>query len=155
MQETVDEETVEEPKQPFDEVKDEKNSGYQSQTRRKLAEEEDLMEEPPLPGVTSDEQTRKDARLRLPRPARAAIRRIHMQFGHVKKGPFMEILKATKWPPKYLEATKHYRCKNFEYTEKRPFQHNNVSMPRPYVFNHTTGMDINFVTMTMVTCICS
>ena len=89
------------------------------------------MEELPLPGVTSDERERKAAWLRLPRPARAAFRRIHMHFGHVKKGPFMEILKATKCPAEYLEAAKHFRCEDCEYTEKIQFQHNKVSMPGP------------------------
>ena len=77
-------------------------------TREKLAEEEEIAEGLPLPGVTSDERTRKDAWLRLPRPATAAIRRMHMQFGHVKKGPLMEFSKATKCPPEYLEAVKHF-----------------------------------------------
>ena len=108
-----------------------------------MAEEEEMMEELPLPGVTSDERTRKVAWLRLLRPARAAIR-MHMQFGHVKKAPFMQILKATKCPPEYLEAANHFRCKDCEYAEKLPFQHNKVSMPRPYEFNHALGMDINF-----------
>ena len=93
------------------------------------------MEELPLPGVTSDAGTREDAWLRLSRPARAAIRRMHMQLGHVTKAPFVQILKATKCPPEYLEAAKHIRCTDCEYTEKLPFQHNKVSMPRPYEFS--------------------
>ena len=80
----------------------------------------------------------------VPRAARAEIRRMHMQFGHVKKAPFMEILKAAKCPPEYLEAAQHFRCKGCEYASKLPFQTNKVSMPRPYEFNHTIGMDVYY-----------
>ena len=31
-----------------------------------------------------------------------------------------------------------------EYASKLPFQTNKVSMPRPYEFNHTVGMDVNY-----------
>ena len=103
------------------------------------------MEERPFPGVTSDEKIRKAAWLRLPRPARSAIIRMHIQFGHVKTGAFMEILKAAKCPAEYLEAAIHFRCKDCDYTERIPFQHNKVSVPRPYEFNHTIGIDVNFL----------
>ena len=103
------------------------------------------MEELPLPGVTTDERERKTAWLKLPRAARAAIRRMHMQFGHVKKAPFMEILKAAKCPPEYMEAAKHFRCKDCEYASKLPTQTAKVSLPRPYEFNHTIGMDVNYI----------
>ena len=54
-----------------------------------------------------------------------------------------EILKATKCPPECLKAASHFRCKDCEYTEKKPFQHNKVSMPMPYIFNHTIGKDVD------------
>ena len=67
-----------------------------------------------------------------------------MQFGHVKKAPFMEILKAAKCPPEYLEAAQHFRCKDCEFAKKLAFQRNKVPMPRPYEFNRTLGMDVNY-----------
>ena len=120
----------------FDETKEDADLGDSTQTRAKLAEEEEVTEEPALPGATSDERARMDARLRLPRPARAAMRRMHIQFGHVKKGRFMEILKATKCPAEYLGAGKHFRCEGCDYMEKIPFptsQGVNAKTSRPQV----------------------
>ena len=144
MQETVDEGESHEQKKDFDGIEGDKDVGVESQTRQKLADEEEMVDELPLPGVTSDERDRKTAWLKLPRAARAAIRRMHMQFGHVKEAPFMETLKAAKCPPEYLEAARHFRCNDCEYANKLPLQTNKVSMPRPYEFNHTVGMDVNY-----------
>ena len=94
MQDSVDEEEQKDltnRRKISMELKAIEDVGVESQTRQKLADEEEMMEELPLPGVTSDERERKTAWLKLPRAARAAIRRMHMQFGHVKKAPFMEI----------------------------------------------------------------
>ena len=88
MQESQDEEAsvgIE----TFDDVTTEEDEGGQS--RDMMAQEEGLLEEVPLPGLTSGEKARKDAWLRLPRAGRAAIRRMHQQFGHVPKGPFIAI----------------------------------------------------------------
>ena len=146
MRESQEEEpqpSIDTPSATFDDIATEEDLG--DSTREKMIVEEEMMEEIPLPGSSKDEKARKTSWLRLPRAARAAIRRMHMQFGHVKKGPFMEILKAAKCPAEYLEAAKHFRCKGCEYTERIPFQHNKVSMLRPCEFNHTIGIDVNFL----------
>ena len=57
----------------------------------------------------------------------------------------MEILKAAKCPPEYLHAAKHFRCKDCEYASKLPSQTSKVSLPRQYEFNHTIGMDVNYI----------
>lgn len=102
MRTTVDEEKsqeAEESTELFDGIEEDRDLESQYHTGSKLGEEEGMTEELPLPGATSYKRARKAAWLRLPRAARAAIRRMHMHFGHVKNAPFLEILKATKCPP--------------------------------------------------------
>ena len=53
-----------------------------------------MLEEMPLPGRTESEAERKKTWLALPRPARAAIRRMHNQFGPKLNEPLFEIRKS-------------------------------------------------------------
>ena len=83
--------------------------------------------------------------LQLPRPARAATRRMHNQFGHKLKGPLIEILKMAKCPKEYIDAAKYLRCPDCEKKLKLPKQTSKVGLPPPYVFNHTLGLDVNYL----------
>ena len=102
------EEALEEDHEPLDSIVDDEDIGDDS--TEAMIQEKSLLEEMPLPGRTLDEAARKREWLKLPRPARAAIRRMHMQFGHCLKGPLIEILKATKAPDEYIRAAKHFKC---------------------------------------------
>lgn len=64
----------------------------------------ELLEEMPLPETNLDERAWKEQWLKLPRTARAAIRKMHEQFGHCRKGPLIEILRASKSPEEYIDA---------------------------------------------------
>eukprot|EP00973_Karenia_brevis_P064647 8981399-Karenia_brevis.AAC.1 len=55
-----------------------------------LIQEREMLEEVPLPGNATDEAKRKSEWLKLPRAARAAVRRLHNRFGHPLKEPLIE-----------------------------------------------------------------
>ena len=57
-------------------------------TQELLVQESELLEGVPLPGRTKNEAERKHEWLKLPRPARAAMRRLHTQFGNCLEEPF-------------------------------------------------------------------
>eukprot|EP00973_Karenia_brevis_P082436 11426278-Karenia_brevis.AAC.1 len=59
----------------FDAVVDDEDMGDESE--EVLVQEREMLEEVPLPGNTTDEAKRKSEWLKLPRAARAAIRRLH------------------------------------------------------------------------------
>ena len=79
-----------------------------------------MLEEMPLPGRSAQEAERKKTWFALPRPARAAIRRLHNQFGHKPKEPLIEVLRAARCPDEYIEAAKHFRCPDCERNVKPP-----------------------------------
>ena len=129
---------------PFDEIVDDEDIG--NDTAELLVQEREMMEEMPLPGRSQDERERKAEWLKLPRPARAAIRRLHNQFGHKPKEPLIEILKAAKCPEEYIRAAKYFRCTDCDLNAKLPKQTQKAAMPQPYVFNKTVGVDVNYLT---------
>ena len=100
-----------------------------------------MMEELPLPVRTQDETARKVEWLKLPRPARAAIRRLHNQFGHKPKET-LEILKASKCPEEYIRAAQYFRCTDCDLNAKLPKMTNKTAMPQPCVFNRVLGVDV-------------
>eukprot|EP00973_Karenia_brevis_P092474 12412583-Karenia_brevis.AAC.1 len=59
----------------FDAIADDEDIG--DDTEDVLIQEREILEEIPLPGNTTDEAKRKSEWLKLPRAARAAIRRLH------------------------------------------------------------------------------
>ena len=95
----------------------------------------------PLPGVPDDEKERRRAWTKVPKRVRAAIRRIHEQFGHVPTTVLVALVKAAKLPTEYQEAAKCYKCTPCT-LHKPPAQTHKVSLPKPYVFNHTVGIDV-------------
>ena len=110
-----------------------------------LANERSMLEEIPLPGTPIGEAARKIEWLKIPRPARAAIRRLHNQFGHCPKTVLVEILKNSKADESFIRAAKHFSCDDCSVTQKLPKQTSKVSVPKPYEFNHTVGVDVNTV----------
>jgi hypothetical protein len=127
----------------FDEVVDDEDVG--DDAAEILQQEQEMLEELPLPGTPEHEKDRRRKWLTLPGSARAAIRRMRTQFGHCPKAPLCEILKAAKCPQEYLDSCKYFRCESCERTQHLPKQTREVALPKPYVFNRTVGIDINFV----------
>ena len=108
-------------------------------------QEKAMLEEIPLPGTPLQEQARRQLWLKLPRIARTAIRRMHTQFGHVPNAVLKDLLRAAKCPDEYVQACEHFKCDHCTRTKKLPKQTSKVSMPKPYVFNHSLGIDVNFI----------
>ena len=56
-----------------------------------------------------------------------------------------EVLKGAKADSKIIEGAKYFKCEDCTRTAKEPKQTNNVSLPKPFEFNHTIGIDINYL----------
>ncbi len=66
------------------------------------AKEEELLEQIPLPGAPTEESARRKKWIGIPRRARAAIRRMHRDWGHVPRSVLKMILETSK---KQVEST--------------------------------------------------
>ena len=106
-----------------------------------LLREEELLEGMPLPGVPGHEKTRRETWLKIPRRARAAIRKMHREWGHVSKTMLRKMLKAAKAPQEYLDAVDCRLCSDCAVDAPKA-QTSKVGPPRPYEFNHTVGVDV-------------
>ena len=141
LQEEIEEENEADPevRAIFDSIECEEDIG--DDNAEALIQEAEMLEEVPLPGRTQQELERKREWLKLPRSARASIRRMHNQFGHCLKEPLIAILRAAKVPDSYVRAAKHFRCVECERVRNLPKQTNKVAMPQPYIFNEQLGVD--------------
>jgi hypothetical protein len=149
----IAEETAEENSHPesgvnqntdfFDEIVQDEDIG--NDTEELLVQEREILEEMPLPGIPKDEADRKKMWLKLPRAARAAIRRLHNMFGHKPKEPLIELMKAARCPEDYIKAARFFRCPDCDRTKHLPYQTSKASLPPPYEFNHSIGIDINYL----------
>ena len=110
---------------PLDAVENQDHFGYTGDEL--LAMERSILEEIPLPGTPKDEANRRKEWLKLPRVARAAIRRLHATFGHVPNTVLIEILRNAKADERYIQAAKHFRCDDCAITTKLPKQTKKVS----------------------------
>ncbi len=73
--------------------------------------------------------------------ARAAIRRMHRQFGHLATSVLCQILRAARAPPDYIMAARHLKCDGCE-EHKPKAQSSKVALPKDYVFNREIGVDV-------------
>ena len=85
--ENLEEDQLERGNETFDAILDDEVIGIDAEIQ---AQEHEILEEIPLPGMPTTEAERKQQRLQLPRPARVAIRRLHNQFGHKTKEGLIE-----------------------------------------------------------------
>ena len=104
-----------------------------------------MLEELSFPGAPLNEAQRRKEWLKIPRAARAAIRRLHSQFGHCPKETLRDILKGAKADSMLIQACKHFKCEDCETTKSLPRQTHKVSLPKPSEFNHTIGIDVNYL----------
>ena len=82
--------------------------------------EQQLLDEMPLPGFPKDEADRRKQWSKIPRVARAAIRRLHTLFGHSSKGVLREIWKDAKADASYVNACMYFKCEDSARTEQPP-----------------------------------
>ena len=104
-------------------------------------EEEQMLDEIPLPALPTDEADRRQKWLQLPRTTRNAIRRLHRQFGHCPNRVLTEILKASGASQEYIQAARLVRCQGCEHEKPKP-QSAKTTLPRSQAFNTSVGVDI-------------
>ena len=102
--------------------------------------ENNLLDAMPLPGTPVDEAERRRSWIALPLRERAAIRRMHRQFGHPSSTVVVQILRA-RAPPEYIQACLHFRCDACE-DDKPKQQSTKVALPKDYVFGRNLGIDV-------------
>ena len=64
---------------------DEENISLPEGIEEAILKDEEMLEEMPLPGVPGHEKSRRARWLKIPRRARAAIRKMHKEWGHLNK----------------------------------------------------------------------
>jgi len=106
-------------------------------------QETEHLEEIPVPHQGQSEAERKKIWLTLPRNARAALRKIHHEFGHAPHKLVRSVLKAAKYPQEWIDKVEHMRCIHCEVTAK-PKQRSKVAVPKvdSYEFNKTIAVDV-------------
>ena len=76
-----------------------------------LRKERDMLDTMPLPHVTDKEDRRRSEWSKYSQNVRAAIRRMHAQFGHCPRDTLIQILRAAKVNPETIAAARVFRCK--------------------------------------------
>ena len=97
-----------------------------------------------FPGVPDTEQARRRAWLKIPRVARAAIRRLHVDFGHQTKAVMLQILNGRKSAAELIEGCKAFKrpdCSEIENSSKVA----KIKAPSMYSFNHEVVCDAWFI----------
>ena len=93
--------------------------------------EKDLLDAMPLPCTPVDEAERRRAWIAPPLRVRTATRRMHRQFGHPSSTVLVQILRAARARPEYIQACRHFRCDACE--DNKP----NINLPN-WRFRKTT-----------------
>ena len=94
-----------------------------------------------LVGTPVDEAERRRAWIALPLRVRTAIRRMHRQFGHPSSTVLVQILRAARAPPEYIQACRHFRCDACQ-INKPKHQSTKVALPKDYIFGRNLGIDV-------------
>lgn len=105
-------------------------------------ERQEVQEERPL--LQAEEMTQEQERrrkwLKVPRPTRLALRRLHNMTGHGPPTSMMMLLRTAQASPAVIEACKHFACETCRRTQK--VQHPNITkMPNKPVFNYEVSID--------------
>ena len=96
-----------------------------------------------LDGFPEHEQQRREAWLRLPREARASLRRLHTMIGHKPKAVMVQILRGARADPNLIEGTKFFKCDVCE-ANANAKRKSAVAAPPLYQFNHEVSVDVFF-----------
>jgi len=95
-------------------------------------QEQAMLDELVLHGFPKDEQERRSKWAKLPRKARAAIRRLHNMLGHKPKTVMLQILRGARAAPEYIEAVKLMKCDACTETEDPKRLRDNLSHGRTH-----------------------
>ena len=63
------------------------------------------------------------------------------RFGHLPQNALIQLLRAARASPEYIEAARRHRCEACDVSKDKP-QTEKVAMPKPYVFNYEAGFDV-------------
>ena len=129
------------PDEAEDEETTHRQMRSQEEAERIFDQEEQMLEEIPLPNLPRDEKERREQWMSLPRATRLAVRKMHRQFGHVSPRVLLEILRASGAKSEFLKAARTLRCEGCDAHKPKP-QTQKVGMPRTFEFNNTIGVDI-------------
>ena len=66
---------------------------------------------------------------------------MHLQFGHPSSTVLVQILRAGRALPEYIQACRHFRCDACE-GNKSKHQSTKVALPKDYVFGRNLGIDV-------------
>ena len=104
---------------------------------------QELMEEQPPPTESAEmarEQDRRARWLKIPRPTRLALRRLHNMTGHSPVSGMMQLLRTACASPSIIEACKHFACESCRKHMKieKP---NVTKIPGKPTFNHEVSLD--------------
>ena len=109
--------------------------------RKAIDREADFLDAMPLPGTSVDEAGRRRAWTALPLRVRTAVRRRHRQFGHPSPTVLVQVLRAARARPEYIQACRHFRCDACEDNRPKP-QSTMVALPKDCVFGRHLGIDV-------------
>ena len=103
---------------------------------------QELLEETSIsPGEEmAQEQERKAKWLRIPRPTRLALRRLHNMTGHSSTASMIQLLRTAHASGPVLEACRHFACESCRKRQatQRP---NTTKMPSKSAFNYELSLD--------------
>ena len=102
-------------------------------------ERQELMEENPPPTEFAEmerEQERRIRWLKIPRPTRLALRRLHNMTGHSPVSNMVQLLRTACATPTVIEACKHFACESC-----RKHMKVKKKMPGKPVFNYEVSLD--------------
>ena len=106
-----------------------------------VRQEEEMLENIPLPGTPTEEAERRKEWLKIPIRVRTAIRRLHIEFGHCPKSVLVPLLRAGGMSKEHIRAAQLYKCAACQNTAQQP-QSKKVSLPKPYELNEIAGIDV-------------
>ena len=66
---------------------------------------------------------------------------MHRQFGHQSSTVLVQILRAARAPPEYIQACRHFRCDAGE-DNKPKHKSTKVALPKDYAFGRNLGIDV-------------
>ena len=97
-----------------------------------------------FPRVPDKEAERRKAWLKIPRVARAALRRLHVALGHQPKAVMLQILKGRRSASELIEGCKLFKCPHCEEIANSS-KVAKTKAPSMYSFNHEVVADAWFI----------
>ena len=103
---------------------------------------QEQLEESPL-AADQEMELERDRRhkwLKLPRPTRLALRRLHTMTGHSSPASMVQLLRTANAAPAVIEGCRSFACEACR--KRQPLERPNVTkMPNRYTFNHEVSLD--------------